>query len=179
VVSFLSRMRRALELRGVETTFDAAAQVYIFSAAGSGSVRLVAHHPATPQDAETYRLKIRQVHRDHDLPLWTPLLFVEVQVVDASDFETTLHVHGTERFGHRILTVRSSVVPNTIAELLLAIRDRTGVMPHVYFTWTEGNPLLNLARFLLVGVGEVAPVTREVLREAEPDPDHRPHVHVA
>jgi pimeloyl-ACP methyl ester carboxylesterase len=60
------------------------------------------------------------------------------------------------------------------AELLRAIRDRTGLMPDVCFTWTEGNPLLNLLRFLFVPAGEIAPVTREILREAEPEPDHRP-----
>jgi hypothetical protein len=71
------------------------------------------------------------------------------------------------------------VVANTIAEVALAVRDRTGQVPHVYFTWTEGNPMLNLLRFLFVGAGEVAPVTREVLREAEPVPEHRPKVHVS
>jgi hypothetical protein len=44
--------------------------------------------------------------------------------------------------------------------------------------WTEGNPAANLIRFLIVGIGEVAPVTREVLCRAEPDRDRRPHVHV-
>jgi hypothetical protein len=174
----LCRCRETAYAYGVETTLDAAGEAYLAGAARSGTLRLVAHHPVR-QDADAYRDKIRAIHRDHDVPRWMPLVLVEVAVVDASDFETALHVRGLERFGHRILTVRSSAVANTIAELLLVIRDRTGLVPHVYFTWTEGNPLRNLLRFLFVGTGEVAPVTREVLREAEPDSERRPHVHVA
>jgi hypothetical protein len=44
---------------------------------------------------------------------------------------------------------------------------------------TEGNPVLNIVRYLAFGVGEVALVTREVLRETEPDRLRRPVVHVA
>jgi hypothetical protein len=78
----------------------------------------------------------------------------------------------------RVLTVSAANIPNTLAALVLDIRDRTGVRPHIYFEWTEGNPLAHLARFLLFGVGDVPPVTREVLRRAEPDRHRRPHVHV-
>jgi hypothetical protein len=54
----------------------------------------------------------------------------------------------------------------------------TGERPHIYFDWTEGNPVAHLVRFLIFGSGEVAPVSREVLREAEPDLEQRPFVHV-
>jgi hypothetical protein len=77
-----------------------------------------------------------------------------------------------------VLTIESSSVPNAIAALALHVRDTTGATPHLYFEWTEGNPVAMFLRFLLFGLGEVAPVTREVLRRAEPRRDRRPHVHV-
>ena len=177
VISIVSRAGRAFELRGAGITFDQAADEYLQAAAKCGTLRLVANEPDA-RDADEYRDKVAEIRRDNEIPKWAPLIFVEVTVIDASDFETELTVLGEERFGHRILTVRSSVVANTIAELMLAVRDRTGLVPHVYFTWTEGNPFRNLIRFLFFGAGEIAPVTREVLREAEPDPDRRPRVHV-
>jgi hypothetical protein len=177
VISIISRAGRVFELRGAGISFDAAADEYLQAAAKCGTLRLVAHE-AGERDANEYRDKVRQIRDDNNVPKWTPLIFIEVTVIDASDFETQLRIVGEERFGHRILTVRSSVVANTVAEILLAVRDRTGLVPHVYFTWTEGNPVRNLLRFLFIGDGEIAPVTREVLREAEPDPDQRPRVHV-
>ena len=69
-------------------------------------------------------------------------------------------------------------MPNGIAATLLAIRNETHERPHIYFGWTEGNPLKYLARFVLFGEGDIAPVTREILRKAEPDRTRRPAVHV-
>jgi hypothetical protein len=107
------------------------------------------------------------------------VLFLEVTVPDPSEFETQLQVIGEERHGYRILRMESSAVPNAIAAALLHVRDLTGKRPHIYFDWTEGSPVAHLLRYLIFGSGEVAPVTREVLRAAEPDRKQRPFVHVA
>jgi hypothetical protein len=104
----------------------------------------------------------------------SPVLFLEVTVPDPSEFESQLQVTGEERHGYRILRMDSFAVPNSIAAVLLDIRDRTGKRPHIYFDWTEGNPVAHLVRFLIFGSGEVAPVTREVLREQNLTSDSAP-----
>jgi hypothetical protein len=176
-VSLASRIKRVFELRATEIDFDPAAQVFLRDCARR-TIRLVAHK-TDGRDAEEYVDKIRQLRRDHDLPTDPDVIFVEVTVVDPSDFEGRLHVRGEvlhQRY--RVMSVSASSVPNALAALALRIRDDTGVIPHIYFAWTEGSPVQQLLQFLLFGLGEVAPVTREVLRRAEPDPSRRPHVHV-
>ena len=176
-VSLASRLRRAFELRTTTIELDATSQIFVRDCARR-TIRLVANE-AGDRDPEEYADKIRQIRRDHDLPHDPDVIFVEVTVTDPSDFEHRLDVHGEVLHGeYRVLTIESSSVPNSLAALLLHIRDVSGVTPHIYFEWTEGNPVTQFLRFLLFGSGEVAPVTREVLRRAEPVRGQRPHVHV-
>ena len=128
--------------------------------------------------SSAYRHKHQHACAVSHIPNTARPLFIEVTVDDSSEFETELRVRGVVRHGYRILEVHSSNVPNTIAAVMLHIRDTTGLMPHVYFRWTEGDPVANLFKFLFTGEGEIAPVTREVLRAAEPDVTKRPWVHV-
>jgi hypothetical protein len=177
MVSIASRIKRVFELRATEIDFDETSQVFLRDCARR-TIRLVAHK--TPdRDVEEYVEKLAALRRDHDLPSDPDVIFVEVTVVDPSDFEGRLHVRGEVlHHRYRVMSVEASSVPNALAALALRIRDDAGVIPHVYFEWTEGNPVQQLLRFLLFGLGEVAPVTREVLRRAERDPTRRPHVHV-
>jgi hypothetical protein len=175
-VSLLSRMTRSLELRTTEIEYDAKADAFIRDCARR-TLRLVAHDPEH-RDAGAYRAKVRQIVEAHELPNGGDLIFVEVVVEDYSDFESRIVVTGSVAHKeYRVLTVHAATIPNALAALLLDLRDRAGVRPHMYFEWTEGSPVPQMARFLLFGTGEVAPLTREVVRRAEPDPRRRPHVH--
>ncbi|WP_266378232.1 amino acid transporter [Streptomyces canus] len=175
LVSLLSRLARAFELRVTDVTLDDMAERFIRDVA-SRKMRFIANEPDQRDKAE-YRDKIEQIREDNDIP-GEDFVFVEVTVLDPSEFEASLTVRGEVLHNrYRVLTLESSSIPNALAALLLHVRDTTGCTPHIYFEWTEGNPFANFLRFFLFGQGEVAPVTREVLREAEPDRSRRPRVH--
>ncbi|HEY6812374.1 MAG TPA: amino acid transporter [Propionibacteriaceae bacterium] len=177
VVSLASRFARSFELRVTEVTFDKTAKLFLRDVARR-SIRLVANEPDSRDRAE-YSDKLRQVSQDNDLTDPNDVIFVEVTLTDPSEFASRLDVRGeVQHSRYRVLTFSSSTVPNALAAFLLAVRDQTERLPHIYFEWSEGNPAANLVRFLFFGVGEVAPVTREIIRRAEPDRERRPHVHV-
>ena len=176
VISLLSRIGRSFELHATHVRLDRTALEFV-AADENGPIGIIAHEPLR-LTADAYRQKLTSAIEVSHLPVDYEALFLEVIVDDSSDFETDLQVRGVVRHGYRVLEVHGPVVPNTIASVLLHIRDVTGLMPHIYFRWTEGNPVKNLLRFLFLGEGEIAPVTREVLREAEPDVTKRPWVHV-
>jgi hypothetical protein len=176
VVSFASRVRRSFELRATHVRLDQQALEFLADVE-EGPIRLIAHEPKR-LDAERYRNKLEHAQAANHLPEDEGALFIEVVIDDSSEFERELDVHGVKRHGFRVLEVHSNNVPNTLAAVLLHLRNVTGLMPHIYFRWTEGNPVTNLTKFLFFGEGEIAPVTREVLREAEPDVTQRPWVHV-
>ncbi len=177
LISLLSRLRRAFELRVTHITMDDMAERFVRDTAHR-KIRFIANEPDQRDRAE-YRDKLQQIRVDNDLSAEEDFVFVEVTLGDPSEFEAAMTVRGEVLHDrYRVLTVESSSIPNALAALLLHVRDTTGQRPHIYFEWTEGNPFAQFLRFFLFGQGEVAPVTREVLREAEPHRDRRPRVHV-
>jgi hypothetical protein len=180
VVSLVSRVQRSFQLRATSVSFDAMAQLFLDTDSDDyGSLLVISHEPDDSDTPDEYRTKLNEERKDSGIPARAPVLFLEVHPGDSSNFEEDLLVRGVVKYGHRVLQVNSGNVPNTLAAVLLAIRDHSGLVPNIYFEWTEGNPISNMFRFLITGTGEIAPVTREVLRRAEPDRSHRPDVHVS
>lgn len=176
VASLFSRVYRSTELRVVQIELDDQARQFIKDAA-KGTIRIIANRK-DKGDADEYTNKEHEKRTSNHIPAGEPILFFEVTPGDASEFSGTLSIRGESVDGYRILRTESPAVPNAIAAFLLYLRDEMGKLPHVYFGWSEGNPISYLLKYIAFGEGDTAPVTHEVLRIAEKDSNRRPIVHV-
>lgn len=174
--SFISRALRTTEIRIQKIEMDKTAQRFI-DELSDGEIRIVTNRRETG-DVVEYRFKELEKRADNHIPANDPILFYEIDIGDASEFAGKIEVCGVDVAGYRILRTKAPAVPNAIAAFLLHLRDKTNKIPHVYFGWSEGNPIQYLIRYILFGEGDTAPVTREILRQAESDPEKRPSVHV-
>jgi hypothetical protein len=178
IVSLISRISRTTELRTEKIEFDEAARQFITDTlAHDNAINIIANRREAGDGAE-YADKEREQRGTNPVPGLADVIFLEIDVVDPSDFSETLYVHGVEVDGYRILRAEAPAAPNAIAAILLSLHETTGVQPHCFFAWAEGSPLTHMFRYFLLGRGDTAPVTREIIRQHQPDPARRPGIHV-
>jgi len=175
--SLISRAFRSTELRITGVQLDPEAQTFVAESANK-TIRLIACKPRnnSAKDREQAKAELREMY---SLSPETPLYFVELARGDTSDFTENLEVHGIRDGPDRIFRATSAAVPNSIAALLIYLKQSTGCIPHAYFHWTDVNPVMNVMRYVFLGEGDTAPLTHEVLRRAIKDPAQRPVVHVS
>src|SRR5215211_3948145 len=126
VVSLASRVRRSLELRHERIEVDAKARRFIEEASQGEEIHIIAHRSRSGNDPEEYTRKLVEQQEFNRIPENAPVLFLEIGVEDASEFEDELEVRGVEVGGYKVLRAESAVVPNAIAAFLLYLRDTTG-----------------------------------------------------
>ncbi len=174
ITSFVSRIMRSTELRSHQVILDPQARQFIQDAQGT-PIKLVAHQPG----AGNYDKKAHKISTIHNI-MPTEFIFVEVTISNASDFhDGPLRVQGEKVGKYKVLKCSSTAIPNALAVIMLYLRDKTSYVPHLYLGWTEGNPIVYILKYLILGEGEIAPLTREILRKDEPNLEKRPVIHVA
>jgi hypothetical protein len=178
IASVVSRALRATELRVDKVQIDPKGREFIREALKEhhGEIRLLAHRTGMKnfQEKEQRSRLVHSIQNEEG-----NFIFFEVELADASDFSSDLltvtgHIEG----GYKVLRCKSPAVPNAIAATLLEIRDQTQKIPHVYLGWAEGHPIANTIKYIFLGEGETATITREILRSIEPFDERRPLVHV-
>ena len=177
IISLISRVTRTTELRASRVEFDEAAQEFIeYTVAFDGAINVIAHKV---RPGLTSKFAAKEREQRVFVAAGADVIFLEIEIIDPSEFEEVLVVRGVMIGGRRVLRTKSPAVPNAIAAVLLALRDGAGVVPSAYFEWSEGNPIRHLFEYLILGRGDTAPVVREILREVEHDRKRRPTIHVS
>ena len=176
LVSITSRAMRSTELRVGAVHLSPKAQEF-FASFAPNPIRIIAHRP-DKRTIEEYDRKERQAREDHSLEDGDPVVFLEIVQGDASAFEDDIDVRGVKIGSHRILRCTAPALPNAIAAILLKAQAVSGQISHAYFGWTEGDPVTYVLKYIFLGEGDTAPVTREVLRRAVKNPLERPRIHV-
>jgi hypothetical protein len=173
VFSMVSRTRRSTELRFEKFEFVDDHSRFLWDALRHLEFPVLVphrpgHHTITEKDE-----KIRRVHRlDADVPI----VFVEAQIGDASEFEHNPMIEVTEEEGRFVLRLTRCVsIAHAIATVALEL-SKTGKPPEIHFGWSDESPLAANVGFILFGEGNVPWLVRELILKAEPDPAKRPRV---
>jgi hypothetical protein len=178
VASLVSRALRSTELRVDKVIWDERAKQFIETALSDcwGEIRILPHRSGMRdlKQKEDSARAIHSIQREEG-----DFIFLEVELSDASDFSSEcLSVTGHDESGYKILRCSSPAVPNAIAAILLDIHSTTGKAPHAYFGWAEGHPLAYTLKYIFLGEGETAMITREIIRSVEAVEALRPVIHV-
>jgi hypothetical protein len=133
---------------------------------------LVPHRPGGLTLAE----KDAEIRARHRLGPDVPIIYVEAELGDPSDFVQTPEMKVEMQEGFEVVRVSHCA---SIAHVLTAIGlefRHVGRPPEIHFGWSEESPLAANLHFLLFGEGNIPWMVHALIRKAEPDETRRPRV---
>jgi hypothetical protein len=136
---------------------------------------LVPHRPGRRSLAN----KEAQIRREHRIPRDLMIVFIEVELADASDFVNEPVMHIQEEEGRYVMKITGAAsIAHTLAAVALEMA-KVGRPPEIHFGWTDDSPVSGTLGFLLFGEGNVPWMVRDLIRRAEPDETRRPVIIIA
>ena len=175
VTSIISRGLRSTELRFDGFDFVDNESKLLWDALKELSFPVLVPHRSGLISLEEREKRIRARHR---LGPEVPLVFVEAELGDASNFLQRPLVHVGQEEGRFIIYITRCVsIPHVLAAAALELSSGTEP-PEYHFGWSDESPITANLSFMLFGTGNVPWMVREIIRRAEPNPDRRPSVFV-
>jgi hypothetical protein len=173
VSSVVSRLLRVKELRFSGFDFASPESRFLWDSMKHLEFPVLVPHRPGNRSLKEKEATIRQEHR---LAPEEPIVFIEAQLGDASDFYQTPIVEIIHEEGSFILRVkRCASIAHTIAALALEL-SKAGKPPEIHFGWSAESPMAANLSFLFFGEGNVPWMVRELILEAEPRPERQPRV---
>lgn len=173
VSSVVSRAARSRELRFIGFQFQDDQSRFLWNSLRDAEFPVLVPHRPGRRGLAT---KEEIIRRDHRLEPDVPIVFIEVDLGDASDFYLEPRLRVTQEGGRFILEIeRAASIAHTIAAVGLEL-SKVGKPPEIHFGWTDETPVAGTIGFLLFGEGNVPWMVHELLLRAEPDPERRPRV---
>jgi hypothetical protein len=133
---------------------------------------LVPHRPG----GETLAEKDAEIRARHRLGPDVPIIFIEAQLGDASNFQHHPRMQIVKENGMEVIRLTDCAsIAHVLAAIALEFRE-VGRPPEIHFGWSDESPIASNMSFLLLGEGNVPWMVHALLRKAEPDPLRRPRV---
>ena len=122
--------------------------------------------------------KEKEMREYHRLPPDLDVVFVKVELGDASDFNQSPLLEVVREEGRVVAHITGCAsIPHAIAAAALDVAKQ-GMVPEVHFGWSSDNPLTANLNFVLFGHGNVPWMVYELIQAAAAPPDRKPRVMV-
>lgn len=173
ITSVVSRAMRVGELRTVGFEFaDEASKERWEKLQHLYFPVLVPHRPGRRARDD----KASCIRGEHQLDPDAQIVFMEVEIQDASDFFQNLLIEVFEEDSRQVIRIRRCVsVSHAIAAVAVEM-SRYTKPPALHFGWPEMTLVEASYSYLVFGEGNIPWRVRELIQREQPDPEHRPRV---
>jgi len=173
VASFSSRLKRSTELRFKAFEFTDLSSRFLWDSLKHLEFPVLVPHRPGRRGLDEKEASIRRRHRlSNDIPI----VFIEAELGDPSEFQHSPLMEVKQENERFIISVkRCASIAHAVATIALELA-RVGTPPEIHFGWSDENPLGASIGFFLFGEGNVPWRVRDLIRKAEPDTKYHPKV---